>query len=105
MTIGHIDERLLVQGKRPRLGSLAFWWPESVPQVAKPRAIGTGVSRRASRSTPETRDQRAVAAAAAILDGLAVPADPTAPGATRDYCKVLARSPRRSQRRPPGISK
>ena len=25
-------------------------WPESVPQVAKPRATGTGVSRRASRS-------------------------------------------------------
>src|SRR5258708_25412333 len=31
-------------------GSLAFWWPESVPHVAKPRATGTGVSRLASRN-------------------------------------------------------
>src|SRR5215471_15070035 len=31
-------------------GSFLLSWPESVPQVAKPRATGTGVSRRASRS-------------------------------------------------------
>src|SRR5580692_9143750 len=30
--------------------SFLLSWPESVPQVAKPRATGTGVSRRASRS-------------------------------------------------------
>ena len=30
--------------------SVSFWWPASVPQVAKPRATGTGVSRRASRN-------------------------------------------------------